>query len=151
LDQLGQLVDALGNGNNQTLNKIGNAVATWNGATPVTDFNAAKDVVAKEVMKAIVGGGGGVAEREELARSMSAVNSPAQLKGVITQYRNLMAAQHDALLQQRDAAGLPRSTLPTYSNDAPPPAANVVTTPDGVAHNFPNPAAAAAFKKAAGL
>ena len=34
---------------------------------------------------------------------------------------------------------------------AAPAASNVVTTPDGVPHTFPNPAAAAAFKKAAGL
>ena len=136
LDQLGTLVDAMQNGDNQTLNKIGNTVATWNGATPVTNFNAAKDVVAKEVMKAIVGGGGGVSEREELAKSMSAANSPQQLKGVITQYRNLMAAQHDALLAQRRAAGLSDSTLPKYG-DSVAPAAAPAGVPNGwsvVAH-----------------
>lgn len=115
LDQLGQLIDALDNGNNQTINKVGNAIQTWNGATPVTNFDAAKDVVAKEVMKAIVAGGGGQSEREELAKSLSSANSPAQLKGVVKQYRNLMTAQADNLLAQRRAAGLPDSTLPNYA------------------------------------
>lgn len=115
LDQLGTLVDALGNGNVQLVNQLGNQFSAQTGNPAVTNFNAAKDVVSKEVMKAIVAGGGGVAEREELNKTMSSANSPQQLKGVILQYRNLMAAQHDALLQQRRAAGLPDSTLPGYS------------------------------------
>lgn len=115
LDQLGQLVDALNNGNMQLVNKIGNAYSQQTGSPAVTNFDAAKDVVSKEVVKAIVAGGGGVAEREELSRLMDSAKSPAQLKGVIQQYRNLMAAQHDALLQQRRAAGLPDSTLPNYA------------------------------------
>jgi hypothetical protein len=115
LDQLGQLADAMNNGNSQLVNKIANAYSQQSGSPAVTNFDAAKDVVSKEVVKAIVAGGGGVAEREELAKLMSNAKSPAQLKGVITQYRNLMAAQHDALLQQRRAAGLPDSTMPNYT------------------------------------
>lgn len=115
LDQLNQLVDALDNGNLQIVNKIGNAYATQTGSPAPTNFDAAKDVVSKEVVKAIVAGGGGVEERRELAHLMDQAKSPAQLKGVIQQYRNLMAAQHDALLQQRRAAGLSDSTLPNYS------------------------------------
>jgi len=132
LDQLGTLVDALNNQDNQTVNKVGNAISTWNGATPVTDFNAAKDVVAKEVMKAIIAGGGGQAEREELAKALSSANSSAQLKGVIKQYRNLMGAQHDALLQQRRAAGLPDSTLPKYGETAPDPNAALHSAADAI-------------------
>jgi hypothetical protein len=120
LDQLGGLVDALDNGNMQIVNKLGNAYAAQTGSPAPTNFDAAKDVVSKEVMKAIVGGGGGVAEREELAKSMQSANSPAQLKGVIAQYRGLMSAQHDALLQQRRAAGLSDSTLPKYSTESAP-------------------------------
>lgn len=116
LDQLGTLVDALNNGNTQIINKIGNQIAEQTGSTAPTNFDAAKDVVSKEVVKAIVAGGGGVAEREELSKLMSNAKSPAQLKGVIQQYRGLMGAQHDALLQQRRAAGLPDSTLPSYTD-----------------------------------
>jgi hypothetical protein len=118
LDQLGQLADALNNGNMQLVNQLGNAIGAQTGSPAPTNFNAAKDVVSKEVMKAIVAGGGGVSEREELNKTMSAANSPAQLKGVIQQYRNLMAAQQDALMQQRRAADLPDSTLPNYNTPA---------------------------------
>jgi hypothetical protein len=116
------LVDALNNGNMQIVNKIGNAYSSQTGNPAPTNFDAAKDVVSKEVVKAIVAGGGGVAERQELSHLMDNAKSPAQLKGVIQQYRNLMAAQHDALLQQRDAAGLPRSTLPNYTEAGGSPA-----------------------------
>ena len=114
LDQLGTLVDALKNGNMPLVNKVSNIYSQQTGSPAVTNFAAAKDVVSKEVIKAIVAGAGGVAEREELSKLMANANSPQQLKGVITQYRNLMSAQHDALLQQRRAAGLPDSTLPNY-------------------------------------
>lgn len=126
LDQLGTLVDALDNGNMQLVNKIGNTISQQTGSPAVTNFDAAKDVVSKEVVKAIVAGGGGVEERRELAQLMDAAKSPAQLKGVIKQYRNLMSAQHDALLQQRDAAGLPRSTLPKYTDAGGSPEASSV-------------------------
>lgn len=122
LDQLGTLVDALDNGNTQLFNKIANSYSEKTGNPAPTNFDAAKDVVSKEVVKAIVAGGGGVAEREELSRLMDSAKSPAQLKGVIQQYRNLMGAQHDALLQQRRAAGLPDSTLPNYGDTAAPAA-----------------------------
>lgn len=129
LDQLGQLADALNNGNMQIVNKIANKVSEQTGNAAPTNFDAAKDVVSKEVIKAIVGAGGGVTERQELAHLMSNVKSPAQLKGVIDQYRGLMSAQHDALLEQRRAAGLSDKTLPNYSeaNGSPAPAAGSPT------------------------
>jgi hypothetical protein len=117
LDQLGELVDAMDNRNSQLVNTVKNKVSQWSGGADVTNFDAAKYVVAKEVIKAIVAGGGGVSEREELSRTLASAKSSAQLKGVIQQYRNLMSAQHDALLTQRRAAGLPDSTMPNY---APP-------------------------------
>lgn len=132
LDQLGQLADALNNKDTQAINKVGNFLAAQTGSPAPTNFDAAKNLVSKEVMKAIVAGGGGVGEREELQHSMDKANSPAQLKGVIQQYRNLMGAQHDALLQQRRAAGLPDSTLPAYAGAAGSSPAKVAI-PDDIA------------------
>lgn len=100
LDQLNTLVDALDNKNLQVINKVGNAIAAQTGSTAPTNFDAAKDIVGKEVTKAIVGSGGGVEERQELSRQLNNAKTPAQLKGVIGQYHNLMGAQHDALIQQ---------------------------------------------------
>lgn len=132
LDTLGQLVDALDNGNIQALNKIGNYFSQQTGGTAPTNFDAAKDVVGKEVVKAIVAGGGGVAEREGLAKRLDNAKSPAQLKGVIKTYSELMKAQHDNLLIQRRAAGLPDSTLPDYSKTSGSSGDSGSTVPDDI-------------------
>lgn len=100
LDTLGQMADALNNGSTPLLNKIGNAWNQQTGNPAPTDFNAVKEIVGKEVVKAIVAGGGGVGEREEMSRLMDAANSPAQLKGVITHFKDLMDAQKAGLMDQ---------------------------------------------------
>lgn len=115
LDMMDGLVTALDNGNIQVFNKLGNAYADQTGGTAPSNFNAAKEIVGQEVVKAIVANGGGVNERKEAAEALSNAKSPQALRGVIKTYKSIMGAQHESLLQQRDAAGLPRSTLPDYT------------------------------------
>lgn len=100
LTQLDQLVDALGNGNVPLANKISNLVAQNTGSTAPTNFDAVKGIVAKEVLKSIVAGGGGVEERQELSHLLDNAKTTKQLKGVIGGYLHLMSAQKDNLEQQ---------------------------------------------------
>lgn len=100
LDQLGQLSDAMGNGNLQMVNKLGNLFATQTGSPAPTNFNAAKQLVGDEIVKAIVGAGGGVSDREEAAHNISAASSPQQLAGVIKTYQGLLSGQLVGLRQQ---------------------------------------------------
>ena len=100
LDTLGNLADALNTGNIQAVNKVANYWKSQTGQSAPTDFEAAKKIVADEVVKAVVGSGGGVADREEAARTISAANSPAQLRGVINTYKDLMHGQLNGLRQQ---------------------------------------------------
>lgn len=100
LAQLDQLVDALGNGNVPLANKIANMVAQNTGSTAPTNFDAVKGIVAKEVLKSIVAGGGGVEERQELSHLLDNAKTTKQLKGVIGGYLHLMSAQKDNLEQQ---------------------------------------------------
>lgn len=115
LETLGSLIDALENKDTVQLNRLNNVWKTQTGQTAVTNFESAKGIVAKEIMKSIVTGGGGVEERQELARLMDTAKSPQQLRGVVDTYHELMSAQKENLIIQRDAAGLPRSTLPDYT------------------------------------
>ena len=115
LETLGGLIDALKNKDVVQLNRFNNIWEKQTGQIAVTNFEAAKGIVAKEIMKAIVTGGGGVEERQELSRLMDAAKSPEQLKGVVDTYYELMNAQKENLIIQRDAAGLPRSSLPDYT------------------------------------
>jgi hypothetical protein len=100
LETLGTMADALNNKDTRVLNTIGNAWAKQTGGTAPTNFDAVKEIVSKEVVKAIVAGGGGVGEREEISKLMDKANSPAQLKGVITHFKELMDAQRSGLMDQ---------------------------------------------------
>ena len=115
LETLGGLIDALKNKDTIQLNRLNNLWEKQTGQTAVTNFDAAKGIVAKEIMKSIVTGGGGVEERQELSKLMDKAQSPEQLRGVVNTYYELMKAQQENLIIQRDAAGLPRSSLPDYT------------------------------------
>jgi hypothetical protein len=127
LDTLGQMADALNNGNVQILNRVGNAWNQQTGSPAPTNFNAVKEIVGKEVVKAIVAGGGGVAEREELSKLMDAANSPAQLKGVISHFKELMDAQKQGLMDQyqRTTGRTDGATVFAPSKRAVPPTSDV--------------------------
>ena len=103
LSTLSQLADALHNNDTQAVNKIGNFFSQQTGGAAVTNFDTAKKVVADEVVKAIVGSGGGVHDREEAAKVILASNSPAQLNGAIKNYTTLMHGQLDGLQHQYES------------------------------------------------
>jgi hypothetical protein len=103
LDSLQKVADALQNGDIPAFNAAGNYFAKQTGQPAPTDFNAVKKIVADEIVKAIVGGQNAVADREEAAKSIDAANSPAQLAGVIKQYKELMAGQLEGLQKQYES------------------------------------------------
>jgi hypothetical protein len=100
LDTLSNLSDALDNGNIQAVNRLGNAYATATGQAAPTNFNSVKHIVADEVVKAITGGAGALGDREESAKAIKDTNSPAQLKGVIQNIKQLSVGQLSGLEQQ---------------------------------------------------
>lgn len=120
LDQLGALADAMYKSDIPGVNWLVNKYQTATGNPSVTNFNAMKNAVGQEVVKAIVANGGGVHEREEAAKAFNDASSPDQIKGVIAHYRELMQAQADNLLAQRRAAGMPDDTVPAYSGHRQP-------------------------------
>ena len=97
LDTLGKLATALQNGDTRAINYLGNEVAKQTGQPAPTSFDAAKQIVGQEVVKAIVANGGGEREREEAARHLSSANSPEQLAGTIATLQNLMGGQLSSL------------------------------------------------------
>lgn len=100
LTQLKGLITALDNGNTPLVNKYANIVAQQTGSVAPTNFDAAKGIVAKEVLKSIVAGGGGVEERQELAHLLDNAKTGKQLGGVVDTYLHLMGAQRDGLMRQ---------------------------------------------------
>jgi hypothetical protein len=81
-------------------------VAKQTGQPAPTNFDAAKQIVTAEIIKAVVASGGGVRERLEAENNFANANSPAQLKGVINTYKQLLGGQLNSLgLQYENTTG----------------------------------------------
>lgn len=100
LNSLQEFADALNNGDTPMVNKIGNIVAAQTGKEAPVDFDAAKHIVADEVVKAIIGGATALGDREAAAKVINNANSPEQLRGVIETYKHLMAGQLTGIEKQ---------------------------------------------------
>jgi hypothetical protein len=106
LDTLSKLSEALGNGDVPAINKIGNYFSRQTGQAAPNNFEGAKKIVADEIVKAIVGNGGGVGDREEAAKTIHDAQSPAQLAGMIDTYKELLGGQLNSLgLQYKNSTG----------------------------------------------
>lgn len=134
LNTMGELASALQNGDIPLFNKIAKDVAVATGKPAPTNFDAAKQIVAGEIVKAISGGGGGVHDREEAAATINRTSSPAQLLGAIATQKKLFAGQlHGLRLQYKNGTGqddfeshlTPQAAreLDAIPIDAPPPSA----------------------------
>lgn len=100
LDTFKNLVDALDNGNIQSLNAANQAFKQQFGSDAPTNFDAAKRIVGDEIVKTVVGASGALGDRETAQESLSRANSPAQLKGVIDTYQDLIRGQINGVKRQ---------------------------------------------------
>ena len=100
LATMDKLADELNNSDIRVFNLAANAFAKATGSAPPSNFDAAKQFVAGEVMKAIAQNGGGVTERQEAERNITSQSSPEQLRGVIKTYKELLGGQLSSLQTQ---------------------------------------------------
>ena len=100
LNSIEELSKALQNGDTQAINRVSNYLETQFGIPNVTNFNAAKQFVSGEVVKAITGTAGALKDREEAQRVLDAAQSPAQLQGAINTTRKLIAGRTKALQRE---------------------------------------------------
>jgi hypothetical protein len=106
LSTMTKLSDALQNNDLKAFNLLGNTVARQTGQPAPTNFDAAKQIVTAEIIKAVVASGGGVKERQEAENNFAAASSPEQLKGVINTYKQLLGGQLNSLnLQYENSTG----------------------------------------------
>jgi hypothetical protein len=143
LGTLGDAVSALGNGNIQLFNKLSQNYAQQTGSTAPTNFDATKTLVGDEIIKAVVGAGGSLADREEAKAVLDRASSPQQLMGAIDQYRKLAVGQlHGLRYQYKSATGrddfnnlLSPGTLGYFEKRTgsvvPPKEGDTATGPDG--------------------
>ena len=99
-DTLAPLVDALDNGDMTAINAAKNFYKKQMGKEAPLNFDAVKRIYGEEITKAIVANGGTGDERKEAGKMLDAANSPAQLKGVIDKYQELLGGQLEGLRTQ---------------------------------------------------
>lgn len=100
LGTLGQLAGALGNGNIQAVNALGQTWAQQTGSPAPTNFEAMKQIVGDEIVKALVGTGGSQSDRAAAAETISKASSPQQLAGAIHTYQQALAGKLGPLRQK---------------------------------------------------
>jgi hypothetical protein len=136
LETLDKLADSLANSDIRVVNAAGNAFAKATGSSAPTSFDAAKQLVAAEVIKAVTQNGGGVTERQEAAKNITSASSPEQLKGITQTYRDLLGGQLTTLAQQYETGTgrkdfdkkLSPATRDLLNKSKPAPAAGAVDT-----------------------
>jgi len=104
LDTLGQAAAALDNGSLPLANRALNALGVQAGGTAQAAFAATKNVVANEIVKTIVPGQSAEADRQEVQNEITAAQTPAQLKAVISKYQELMSGKLAGLRQQYETS-----------------------------------------------
>jgi hypothetical protein len=95
---------ALRAGSIPALNQFSQAWQRETGKIGPTSFNAIRELVADEIVAAVVPGVGALADRKALKETIMAKSSPEQLQGVIKQYKELLGGQLGGLEQQYFAA-----------------------------------------------
>ena len=107
-DHLGVFKDTaaeLGNNQTQFINAMGNKIAQWTGKAAPTNFEAVKIILADELAKSILGSAGALGDRKGMQDAINQVNSPEQLKGVVTKWQGLIAGQVKGLADQYESGG----------------------------------------------
>ncbi len=100
-----EAAQALASNDTQALNRVEMYAKRELGYEGPVDFNFVKSIVGSEVSKAVIGGVGGVTDREELRNSFDLANSPEQLAGVARFAKKLMAGQLGGYRRQGATAG----------------------------------------------
>ena len=99
LDLLGKTAQALAQNDVTFFNQAQNSLERTFGYSGPPTFDALRQTVAAEIEKAVTGGAGAVADREDLKASLSRALSPQQLRDVISGYQGLMGGQLNGFRQ----------------------------------------------------
>jgi hypothetical protein len=100
LDTLDRLAAGLNNSNIQIYNKAAQSWAEATGNPAPANFAAAKNAMSGEVAAALKASGATDQEIAKVDSTFSRAQSPAQLKGAINTYRDLLRGKRDQLKKQ---------------------------------------------------
>lgn len=124
-----QLADALDNGNNQTINKIGNALGIEFGSDKATNLKIAAQAFGGEVGKAFDGAGVTAGEREQAEKAYSDALSKGQFKGAVQTVDKLLAGKQKAAHDWFDQGTQAKPDFGTGEGAAPAATPQARTSP----------------------
>ena len=101
---LNPLIDAMGTGDTQLINKAKIAYQQQTGNPAPTNYSAMANIFSGELKQAVTANGGDQGEREAIAAPFSDINSPLALKGAIQISATAMAGKTVALKKGWDVA-----------------------------------------------
>lgn len=104
LDTLSEAASALKNGDIRFFNEWKQKFAASRGETAPTNFDGVKALVGDEIVKAVVGSAGALADREEVKKDLDRASSPKQLSELVDRYRKLALGQLKGLRKQYETA-----------------------------------------------
>jgi hypothetical protein len=104
LDTLTEAASALKNGDMRLFNRFKQNWAANTGNTAPTNFDGVKALVGDEIVKAVVGSAGALADREEVKKDLDRASSPKQLSELVDRYRKLALGQLRGLRKQYEVA-----------------------------------------------
>ena len=104
LEVLADLGKALENKDTRLFNELSQTWSAQTGNAAPSNFDTAKDIVGGEIMKALIAGGGGQTERQELRSAFDKVHSPEQIAGAIEVAERLLAGQFSGFKKQYEGA-----------------------------------------------
>jgi len=104
LDTLQTAANALKNGDIRTLNSWKQSYAAATGNPAPTTFDGVKALVGDEIVKAVVGSAGALADREEVKKDLNRASSPKQLAELVENYKKLALGQLNGLRKQYEVA-----------------------------------------------
>ena len=93
------LADAMDAGDTPVINRVFQYIQTNLGYPEVTNFEAAKQAVSAEIVKAITGTAGALADRKEAEAILNPAKSPAQLKGAINTIEDLIGGRLEVMME----------------------------------------------------
>lgn len=100
---LEKAADALESGDVRLINTVSQFIQTQTGKPAPSNFNAVKEILADEIVAAVVPGVGALADRQAIKRTILAASSPEQIKGIVANYKELIGGQLNGLEQQYKA------------------------------------------------
>jgi hypothetical protein len=104
IDLVENLAKALHNGDNQLINKYSNAYERAFGDPAPTNFDTAKNILADEVTKAVIGSGGTLTDREGTGETIVNSSSPYQFEGALGVFKGLIIGQVGGIKRKYETA-----------------------------------------------